>query len=47
MTKKLRIYMIERCIDVVKKLFKYGFIGKKTAINWIWRVTIFFGKKEE
>lgn len=47
MTKKLRIYIITKCIEVVKRLLKYGFISKQTALNWIWNVTVFFGKKEE
>ncbi len=47
MTKKLRKYIIVKCIGVVKFLRINGFISKQTAINWIWNVTVFFGKKEE
>lgn len=45
MTKKLRKYIIVKCIDVVKFLRINGFISKQTAINWIYNVTLLFGKR--
>lgn len=47
MTKKIRLQMIKIGINIVKNMFKMGFIDKQTAIVWMTNITVFFAKKEE
>ncbi len=47
MTKKIRLSVIKAGMYVAKKMYKYGFISKGTAVKWMYDITMFFGKKEE
>ena len=47
MTKKIRLSIIKAGMCVAKNLCKHGIISKQTAIEWIWNITITFGKKEK